>query len=467
MQTALVTGANGFIGSHLARHLLERGYQVRCLVRRTSDLSSLDGLPVSVCVGDVRQPESLVAPLQGVHYVFHLAAQLMALSREEFEGTNTRGTINMLEAIARNQSPDFKRFLLTSSQAAAGPGESAAALDESAPRRPISWYGISKSKAEDAVAQFAGSVPCTVVRPSSVYGAREKDLSQMYPLVDQRIQPKLGILEKKLVMVYVGDLVQGIVDAAESANTIGRVYFLNRNDVVSTAEAIRTIAQAMDRSSGLLIPVPVAAVQLVAPLAEYVSRFTRERPAMTRDKAREVSQRYWVATPAAAQRDFGWTAGHSLLDGMRLTTQAWRQSEAEIKAMPLEDALWPKYLTVASGLGAIIEITSHLGGFYTFQPAWLVFAVVFGAFGLVLGTLAMWLRSKSYLLQFAAGTVLAGAAEALNVAAFHAWTFRPGWPFGITNDWVRSAVLGLAGGIFVLVVNAIMVALYKRRLRLG
>ena len=467
MQTALVTGANGFIGSHLTRHLVERGYQVRCLVRHTADLSSLDGLPVSVWVGDVRQPQSLVAPLQGVHYVFHLAAQLMALSREQFEDINTRGTINMLEATARSRSPDFKRFLLTSSQAAAGPGQSAAALDESAPRRPISWYGISKSKAEDAIAQFAGKLPCTVVRPSSVYGEREKDLSQMYPLVDQRIQPKLGILEKKIVLIYVGDLVQGIVDAAESANTIGRVYFLNRNDVVSTAEAIRTIAQAMDRSAGLLIPVPVAAVQFAAPLAEYVSRFTRERPAMTRDKAREVSQRYWVATSAAAQRDFGWTAGHSLLDGMRLTTQAWRQSEAELKAMPLEDALWAKYLTVASGLGAIIEITSHLGGFYTFHPAWLVFAVVFGAFGLVLGSLAMWLRRRSYLLQFAAGTVLAGAAEALNVAAFHAWTFRPGWPFGITNDWVRSAVLGLAGGIFVLVVNAIMVALYQRRLRLG
>lgn len=467
MKTALVTGANGFIGSHLVRHLLERGYEVRCLVRHTSDLSALDGLRVSICLGDVRRPESLAAPLQGVHYVFHLAAQLMALTSLDFEQTNAHGTVNVLEATARAKLPDFQRFLLTSSQAAAGPSDGTSALDESAPRHPISWYGGSKRMAEDAVASFADRLPCTVVRPSSVYGEREKDLSQMFPVVDKRIQPKLGILEKKLVLVYVGDLVQAIVDAAESPNTIARVYFLNNDEVITTREAVRTIAHAMDRCRGLLVPVPVAALQLSAPLAEFISRFTRGRPAITRDKAREVSQRFWVATSAAAKRDFGWTAGHNLLEGMRRTTKAWRISEAELKAMSLEKAIWPKYFTVASALGALIELMSHLAGYYTFHPGWLVAVVVFGAFGFVLGSVAMLLRRRSNLIQFAAGTVLATVGELLNVVLFHAWTFRPGWPFGITDPWLRSAVLGLAGGIFVLMVNAIMLALYKRRLRLG
>ncbi len=467
MRTALVTGANGFIGSHLVRHLLERGYQVRCLVRHTSDLSSLDGLRVSACVGDVRWPESLAAPLQGVDYVFHLAAQLMALTRRDFEETNARGTLNMLEATARTKLPSFQRFLLTSSQAAAGPSDGVAALDESAPRQPISWYGISKRMAEDGIASFADRLPCTVVRPSSVYGERETDLSRMFPIVDQRIQPKLGLLEKKLVLVYVGDLVRGIVDAVESPTTIGRVYFLNHDEVVTTRQAVRTIAHAMDRSRGLLVPIPVAALQLSAPLAEFTSRFTRERPALTRDKAREVSQRFWVATSSAAKRDFGWSPSHNLLDGMRRTTKAWRVCEEQLRAMPLEEAIWLKYFTVASALGALIELMSHVGGYYTFHPGWLVAVVVFGAFGFALGGVALLLRLKSGLVQFAAGTVLAGTAEVLNVTLFQAWTFRPGWPFGITNPWLRSAVLGLAGGIFVVLVNWIMLALYKRRLRLG
>src|SRR6266571_674466 len=103
--TALVTGANGFIGSHLVRYLLERGYEVKCLVRSTSDLSSLDGLPVRIYLGDVRRPESLIEPVAGAQCIFHLAAQLMALTREDFEDTNTRGTINMLEAAANAKTP--------------------------------------------------------------------------------------------------------------------------------------------------------------------------------------------------------------------------------------------------------------------------------------------------------------------------------------------------------------------------
>jgi hypothetical protein len=99
-----------------------------------------------------------------------------------------------------------------------------------------------------------------------------------------------------------------------------------------------------------------------------------------------------------------------------------------------------------------------------------VFVIVFGAFGLSLGTLAMLLRMQSGLVQFLAGTLLAGAVELAN--AFHLipkvrWVFASGWPLGITSPIWRSVVLGLAGGAFVLIVNAIMLALYKRRLRLG
>src|ERR1035438_9249067 len=91
MKRALVTGANGFIGSHLVRHLLGRGYDVSCLVRQTSDIRSLAGLPVRIHIGDVRQPETLMAPLGGAEFVFHLAAELMALEKEAFAATNTQG----------------------------------------------------------------------------------------------------------------------------------------------------------------------------------------------------------------------------------------------------------------------------------------------------------------------------------------------------------------------------------------
>jgi hypothetical protein len=300
-----------------------------------------------------------------------------------------------------------------------------------------------------------------------VYGDREQDLSQTYPLVNGHLHPKLGILSKYIVAVHVADLVRGFVDAAESPNTVGKTYYLNHPEILSASDFIQGIAKGMNKPAGLLIPIPLFLIQLSAPVGELIHRFTRARPSMTRDKAREVSQRFWVADPGAARRDFGWSAQASIVDGMRVTTKAWMAEQDEISAMPLEELRWVKYLMVASFLGAMIELQSHLAGFYTFDPAWLVWVVIFGGFGLVLGSTAMLLRKASGLVQFLAGTVLAGAAEVLNVAIFHAWTFRPGWPFGIENDYLRAAVLGGAGGVFVVLVNFIMRALYQWRLRNG
>src|SRR5215467_11621357 len=168
MQKVLVTGANGFIGSHLVRELLDRGYEVSGLVRPTSDIRSLQGLPIRIFLGDVCEPETLVAPMQGVHYIYHLAAKLMVDSREDFLQTNTEGTKHMLEAARKYAADSLKRFLLVSSQAGAGPGTDTTPMDESAPMKPVSWYGQSKKEAEEA-AQSCG-LPITIVRPSAVYG---------------------------------------------------------------------------------------------------------------------------------------------------------------------------------------------------------------------------------------------------------------------------------------------------------
>jgi len=470
MAKALVTGANGFIGSHLVRELVRRGYEVNGLVRHTSDLASLVGVPVRLFVGDVRYPETLAAALEGVDYVYHLAAELMVTSREAFEEANTQGTMHVLQAAEQYAPGSLKRFLFVSSQAAAGPGDDPMPYAEGRQPRPVSWYGTSKLRAEEAVLGYADRLPVTIVRPSAVYGEREKDISQTYPTVASRLQPVLGLEPKYTVMVYVGDLVRGMVEAAEAETTLSQTYFLNHPEALTTRRVVETIARAMGKAQGIRIPVPIFLMRLAAPLAELVHHFNRERPPVTRDKVRELAQRFWVADPSKARRDFGWHAEHDLLHGMQATTQHFLEEERQLRQMPLEGrlSLWLKYLAVGVVLGGLIEIISALGRFYTFTPPWLVFFAVLCLFGLTLGTLAMWLRTRGGLLQFLVGTTLTAAAEALNaLGVIQAWQFAPGWPFGITNEWARSLVLGFAGGVFILVVNAVMRGLYKRRLRMG
>ena len=472
MAKILVTGANGFIGSHLVRELVRQGHEVRGLVRHTSDLSSLEGVPISLYIGDVREPSTLVAPLRDVAYVYHLAAVLLTTNREAFIQTNVEGTRNLLEAVAAHAAGTLKRVLITSSQAAVGPNPTPAAIDESYVPQPVSWYGESKKEMEALAKSYAGRLPITIVRPSPVYGEREQDISQTFPVVAQGLHPKLGFSPTLAVMVYVEDLVQGIIAAAQSDVSVGKTYFLNHSQQVSTADVVQTIATAMGKPNGLLLPVPVFLLRIGAPLAEFMAQFTRQRPSTTRDKVRELSQPYWVADPSCAKQELGWEAQHDLLSGMQPTTQYFFEQERQLRQMPLEStgSRWMKYLTVASLLGALIEISAATGKWYSFDPGWFVLVIVFGAFGFALGSLAMLLRTRSSLLQFVVGTLLAGAAELANVlipSSFVRWDFAPGWPFGIMDPIVRSLVLGLAGGIFILIVNAIELALYKRRLRLG
>ncbi len=469
MTKVFVTGANGFIGSHLVRELLKRGYEVNCLIRSTSDLSSIDGLKLHLFEGDIRKPETLEEPMKGVDYVYHLAAELMVTSREEFLENNTTGTVNMLEAAVKYASGTLKRFLYVSSQACAGPRDTPAPIDETSKRAPISWYGESKAKSEEEVQKFSDRLPVSVVRPSAVYGEREKDLSQVYTIVTKRIQPKLGILKKYLVMVYAGDLVKGMIAAAESDKAKNGTYFLNHKEVLNSKQVVKTMAKAIGKSFGLMIPVPLILIRIAAPFAEMIHHLTRNRAQMTRDKSREVSQRFWVADPSNAKKDFGWEAEHDLLAGMRITIPYFLERLDALRAMPLEKGIvfWLKYIIIASIFGIIIELTSFIGKFYSFDPWWLIFVIMFGAFGIVLGSLAMILRRTGGIIQFLAGTVLAGGLEILNDISFHMWTFAPAWPWGITDHWLRSILLGMAGGVFVLLVNQVMILLYKRRMRVG
>ena len=469
MQKVLVTGANGFIGTHLVALLLQKGYDVHCLVRYTSDISGLRNQHVTIHTGDVRDPASLKTPVENAQYIFHLAANLLVTSQREFEEVNVEGTRNVLDAAGRYAKTTLQRVLLVSSIAAAGPNSSLTPYDETTPLNPISWYGLSKKKLEEMAAGYFAALPITIVRPAIVYGEREKDVSQIFPVVESRIHPKPGIAKKYSTAIYVGDLVAGMVAAAESDNSVGQAYFLNHPEILTARQLVKNMGTAMGKPAGLPIPIPDFIFQGIAPLGELIYYFNSQRPKMTRDKAREVIQRYWIADPSKAARDFGWKAELGMVEGMKKTLLLYFEEKKTLRAMALEGGviLWLKYFLTGATLGVVVETFSYAAGFYSFHPWWLIFVIIVGAFGALFGTLAKLLRKKSGLIQFLVGSLCAGAIELLNqlrVFPDHYWIFKEGWPLGITDPWVHTAVLGLPGGICILLLNMVMRALYKQRL---
>lgn len=477
MARCFITGVNGFIGSHLAETLLERGDEVVGMVRTTSDTRSLTplferyGSRFRIVVGDLRDPQTLVAGLEDVDYVFHLGAVLLGTSEGEFMETNMNGTRNLLDVVMHHRTDRLKRVVFTSSLAAAGPSRDGTPVDETKPPSPVSWYGRSKAQAERIAKEYMDrGLPITVGRPVAVYGERERDLSGgTFPFVKLGLKPMIGFQRKGLSMVYVKDLVAGLIAAAESEATVGKTYFFSDPQPYKDTDVVEAAADAM----GKRIRIPLITPQLLLPVAgffaETLHRFTRARPALTRDKAREVKQRYWVASPAAANRDFGWSGTVSLAEGMKRSVTEWRERKERTRAVhePMRDRAVKTYL-IALGFGIVVEGIARIGQWYEFTPWWLILVVIVAVFGGVMGSISLFFARSPAVIQFVLGAIVGTGAELLNHYWFHSWEFAPEFTARLPSDpWLLALSLGLPAGLMPVLVNGIVQALYGLRLRLG
>ncbi len=166
---ALVTGGQGFVGSHLCARLVAQGHRVRVLARPSSDLGNLAGVDVEVVRGDVTQPASLPSAVAGCDVIFHVAGALKGLREQDLFRVNADGTRNLLAAAA-GARPRPSRFVYVSSVAAAGPSPGGSApRTEEMPLQPLTWYGHSKLAGENAVrADAQASIgPSSAPRSSS------------------------------------------------------------------------------------------------------------------------------------------------------------------------------------------------------------------------------------------------------------------------------------------------------------
>lgn len=226
----LVTGGTGFIGSHLVDKLLAKNYDVRCLVRKTSNLRWLNGKNVKLVEASLFDAASLEELVAGVDYIYHVAGNVSAKNLEAYMQGNCQATINLIEA-ALKFTPNLQRFLFVSSQAAVGP-----ALAQSEPStvdtplHPITDYGRSKAAAEESVQKYVGKLPFTIVRPPAVYGPRETEIYAIFKMIKLGIMPYMGFNKKILSIVNVFDLCDGIIGAAESRNALGKSYFISSEE---------------------------------------------------------------------------------------------------------------------------------------------------------------------------------------------------------------------------------------------
>jgi len=319
----LVTGSNGFLGSHLVEELLRRGHRVTGLVRKTSDLRWLEGLDMDLAYGEISDSPSLAEPAKEADVVYHLAAVTKARQRETYYRVNHQGTRNLLEVCARF-NPSLEKFVLVSSLAAAGPSPEGKLLGDTDPCQPVSDYGRSKLMAEQAAGEYQGRLPITVVRPPAVYGPRDRDFLAYFRILKKRLRPLLGFGERQLSICHVRDAVQGIILAAESEKSSGQIYFLAGAEDCSWDELTRTMAAAL-AVRALTVRVPLFALHVAAFFSELFAPFSREEPVLDRRKAREWSHRCWTCDWSRARDELGYRPTVSLQEGIRGTVGWYRE----------------------------------------------------------------------------------------------------------------------------------------------
>lgn len=316
----LVTGASGFVGSHVADRFARAGWTVRCLVRSTSSRRWLEPLGAEFAVGDVGTGQGLVDACTGCDTVVHAAGLTNALHPGDYLRVNAEGTFRLWMAA---EGAGARRFLLVSSLAAAGPSRGPAAQDEDAEPQPVNAYGHSKREAEKTALGVGGPMEAVVVRPPAVYGPRDPDFLTLFRAAARGFFPLLGRGRRTLSLVHAVDLAEGIFLAMERG-AAGRIYYVTDGSVHDLDEVGRAMGDALGRPVRT-VTVPGAALWLGA-LAGEAQGFLLRRPGILNfDRLRQFAQTGWTASDARARLELGYRSRYDLRSGMEDTVRWYRQ----------------------------------------------------------------------------------------------------------------------------------------------
>lgn len=319
----LVTGASGFLGSHVAEILAHEGHSVRALLRRTSSRAFLEGFPHEVALGDVTDAASLPAALEGVDAVVHSAGLVKARTEAEFAAVNARGTANLLNAI-ESSAPDLKRFIYVSSLAAHGPSPDGIPRPVDAPPKPLTAYGRTKLAGEELTRASAVADRAVVFRPPVIYGPRDPALVPFFQLARFRVAPLLMGGHNRISIIYVDDIARAIALAVTSeAPVAGKTYCPEDGAVHSWRDLLSAVEAAAGRKA-LRIAAPQWAFTAAAYASEAFGFAARRAVSLTREKVDEMAQRYWVCSSESLRSDLGWSPRVGIREGTQLTGDWYR-----------------------------------------------------------------------------------------------------------------------------------------------
>jgi dihydroflavonol-4-reductase len=313
----MLTGASGFVGSHIAEALIRMGSEPRLYVRqRTSLLDKLEKKGARIFLGT--GPDDLIEmrkSLKGADVVIHCAAAVRAIRQEGYTRANVFFTQNILRLLNKDQ-----RMVFISSQAAAGPSNLNSPVDEKQKPQPVNCYGISKLQAETIVRKwgYTHNHNYIILRPSSVFGPREKDFYLLFKSIKKGLCILPGDGRQRLSILHVDDLVGAILTAAATEKR-GRTYFVCNDEPCSWLQIADAIKTALNKPRVLTLKLPVSIAGPLSRLCDAVAPLTGKPSLLSHQKVIEMKQTAWLCSNRRIIRDLGWRPDRTLTTAIAAT----------------------------------------------------------------------------------------------------------------------------------------------------
>ncbi len=325
----LVTGASGFIGSFIVEEALNRGFETWAAVRRSSSRKYLQDNRTHFVELNLSSKEQLVEQLRdhNFDYVVHAAGVTKCLDKADFQRINTEGTKNLVDALLEVKMP-LKRFVFVSSLSIFGaikeqqPYEE---IRETDTPQPNTAYGRSKLAAEQYLESLGTRVPYIILRPTGVYGPREKDYFIMAKSIKGHSDFAVGFKRQDITFIYVHDVVQAVFLALEKGQT-GRKYFLSDGNVYQSVTFSNLIHEELGRPWWIRITAPVWVLRIVTFFGEYIGRMTGKVTALNNDKYNILRQRNWRCDIQPAIDELGYQPQYDLQRGVKETIKWYKEN---------------------------------------------------------------------------------------------------------------------------------------------
>ncbi|RZK77567.1 MAG: NAD(P)-dependent oxidoreductase [Pedobacter sp.] len=321
----LITGASGFVGYHLIEHAVNAGLEVFAAIRKNSDVNHLKAFKIQYVELDYTSVTAMAEVLQSIQcqYIVHAAGSTKAKTLDDYNRVNAAYTRNLALAVKKATLP-LKKFVFISSLAALGPlKDLTLQINDDALGVPVTNYGASKLLAEKYLSEIE-AFPLITIRPTAVYGPREKDLFILFKSISRGLEPYIGNFKQQLSFVYVKDLAAIIISALFS-NVEGKTYNVSDGNTYDRYALAVYIKKAMHKKT-FMFHLPIAVVGALASVMDLAYRNSKDTPTLNKEKMAELTAINWACNIDRVKKDLGYAPKYNLEKGLAETVLWYKEN---------------------------------------------------------------------------------------------------------------------------------------------